>query len=197
MRGLLSVLAVMMLATPVQAKPVEHAVFGGGCFWAMQSEFELLKGVKAAIPGYAGGHVANPTYQQVCSHTTGHAEVIDISYDPAVISYKDLVRVFMRAHDPTTKDRQGNDVGDSYRSIILTASEAQASTAKAVIAELGRAHAYPDPIVTEVKPLSKFYQAEAYHMHYYDQHPDEPYCANVVAHEIASFKSKFKDRLKK
>jgi peptide-methionine (S)-S-oxide reductase len=193
---MLSVVAVLALAAPAQAKATEHAVFGGGCFWAMQSEFELLKGVKSAIPGYAGGHVANPSYQQVCSHTTGHAEVIDVSYDPAVISYKDLVRVFMRAHDPTTRDRQGNDVGDNYRSIILTASEAQASTAKAVIAELGRAHAYPDPIVTEVKPLSKFYQAESYHLHYYDQHPNEPYCANVVAHEIASFKAKFKDRLK-
>jgi peptide-methionine (S)-S-oxide reductase len=176
---------------------VEHAVFGGGCFWAMQSEFELLKGVQSAVPGYAGGHTANPSYMQVCSHTTGHAEVINISYDPAVISYKDLVRVFMRAHDPTTKDRQGNDVGDNYRSIILTADANQEKTAKAVLAELNRAHAYPAPIVTEIKPLTKFYQAEQYHMHYYDQHPNEPYCANVVASEIASFRTKFKDRLKR
>ena len=113
-----------------------------------------------------------------------------------MITYKDLVRVFMRAHDPTTKDRQGNDVGDNYRSVILTADAAQATTAKAVIAELGRAHAYSQPIVTQVAPLTKFYKAEQYHMHYYNQHPNEPYCANVVAHEIASFKAKFKDRLK-
>lgn len=189
-------LALLLVALPAQAKATAHAVFGGGCFWAMQSEFELLKGVQSAVPGYAGGTTPNPSYGQVCSHTTGHAEVIDITYDPKVISYKDLVRVFLRAHDPTTPDRQGNDVGNNYRSIILTQDQVQAATARAVIAEVNRAHVYHEPIVTEVKPLVKFYQAEAYHMHYYDQHPNEPYCANVVASEIASFRTKFKERLK-
>lgn len=186
----------MGAGTPATAATKAHATLGGGCFWAMQAEFEKLKGVDSAVPGYAGGTVKNPTYEQVCSHTTGHAEVIDVTYDPAVISYKDLVRVFMGAHDPTTLNRQGPDEGDNYRSVILTRTPSEATTARQVIAELDRAHTYKDPIVTQVKPLDRFYQAEGYHQHYFAQHPDEPYCANVVAEEVKRFREKFTARLK-
>lgn len=199
-RGILAGLLVMLLwvwsAAAGQAKAMDHATFGGGCFWAMQAEFELLGGVQSATPGYAGGHVANPTYEQVCTGDTGHAEVVDIAFDPAVISYKDLVRVFMRAHDPTTLDRQGPDEGTNYRSIILTRTPAQAATARAVIAELQRAHVYASPIVTEVKPLAAFYRAEEHHQHYYAQHPDEPYTSTVVAEEVKRFRTRFHNRLK-
>ena len=196
MRFAAMLLTLALTAMPAQAKPLAHATLGGGCFWAMQAEFEQLKGVTSAIPGYAGGHVPNPTYEQVCSHTTGHAEVIDVTYDPAVLSYKDLIRTFLGAHDPTTVDRQGNDVGDSYRSIVLTRNAQEATEARQVIVEVTKAHTYKDPIVTQVRPLEKFYRAEEYHQHYYAQHPDEPYCAGVVAGEIARFRQKFAARLK-
>ena len=199
-RPLLATLALAVAvgaATPAcAAKATAHATLGGGCFWAMQAEFEQLKGVESAIPGYAGGHVAKPTYEQVCSHTTGHAEVIDVTYDPAVLSYSDLLKAFFKAHDPTTVDRQGNDVGDSYRSIILTRTPAESQAARKLILDLNKGHAYPDPIVTQVRPLDHFYQAEGYHMHYYAQHPNEPYCATTVASEIARFRTRNAGKLK-
>jgi peptide-methionine (S)-S-oxide reductase len=184
------------LGAASEAKTLEHAVFGGGCFWAMQAEFELVKGVDSAVPGYAGGSVPNPSYGAVCSGTTGHAEVVDVAFDPKVISYRDLVKVFMGAHDPTTVNRQGPDSGTNYRSVILTSTPAQALTARSVIAELRKNKAYADPIVTEVKPLAAFYRAEEHHQHYYAQHPNEPYTAGVVAGEVARFKAKFGARLK-
>jgi peptide-methionine (S)-S-oxide reductase len=194
--------SVLMLAVWVwmtaasEAKTLEHATFGGGCFWAMQAEFELLKGVESAVPGYAGGTVPNPGYGAVCSGDTGHAEVVDVTFDPKIISYRNLVKVFMGAHDPTTLNRQGPDSGTNYRSIILTGSPAQALAARSVIAELRKNKVYSNPIVTEVKPLVAFYRAEEHHLHYYAQHPNEPYTAGVVAGEVARFKSKFATQIK-
>jgi peptide-methionine (S)-S-oxide reductase len=156
----------------------ELATFGGGCFWCLEAVFERLPGVKSVTSGYAGGHMANPTYEQVCSDTTGHAEVIRIEFDPAKISYEKLLDVFWRAHDPTTLNRQGNDMGTQYRSIILYHNEAQK-----LAAEKSKAAAqknFPHPLVTEIVPLTKFYPAESYHQKYYDNWPNAPYCRSVI-----------------
>ena len=194
--GFLLVAAWLCWASVGQAAALQHATLGGGCFWAMQAEFEQLKGVQSAVPGYAGGKTANPSYEQVCSGGTGHAEVIRVTFDPAVISYDKLLHVFFGAHDPTTRDRQGPDVGPNYRSLILTESPAQAKAAHAAIAELTRTHAFNAPIVTEVAPLTHFYRAEDYHQHYYALHPTQPYCAAVVSAEVARFRGRFGALLK-
>lgn len=184
-------LALWLLIAPAASAATAEAVFGGGCFWAFQSEFEMLRGVRSAEPGFAGGHQANPSYEAVCSGSTGHAEVIRVTYDPAVISYETLLKAFFGAHDPTSLNRQGNDVGEQYRSIILPATPEQGRAARAMIRSLTAAKVYDKPIVTQLKPLTAFYPAEAYHRHYYDRHPDEPYCRYVVAKEIAHFRHQF------
>jgi peptide-methionine (S)-S-oxide reductase len=174
----------------------EIATLGGGCFWCLEAVFKELRGVTKVQSGYAGGHVANPTYKQVCGAMTGHAEVVQVHFDPAQLDFADLLRVFFTTHDPTTKDRQGNDVGPQYRSIILTQSDAQAATAKAVMKEISDAKLYPAPLVTEIVPLTVFYPAEADHDDYYARNPWSGYCQVVIAPKVAKFRKAFKDRLK-
>lgn len=174
----------------------EIATLAGGCFWAMQTEFESLKGVDKVVAGYAGGSVPNPSYEQVCSETTGHAETVQIVYNPAVISYADLLRIYFTDIDPTTLNRQGNDTGTSYRSMIFYHNAKQRETAEKIIQEITAKKIYHDPIVTEVTPYRSFYTAEAYHQDYYVHNPDEPYCANVVAHEVQRFRKMNRARLK-
>ena len=170
---------------------LESAVFGGGCFWCLDAQFKLINGVKSVLSGYAGGTTKNPTYEQVCSETTGHAEVIQVEFDPAVVSYEDLLRKFFRAHDPTTLNRQGPDVGTSYRSIILYKDEKQKAIAEKVKAEAQKL--WPDPIVTEIVPLNTFYTAEDYHQDYFAKNPDQGYCRVVVAPKVKKFEKLLKE----
>jgi peptide-methionine (S)-S-oxide reductase len=173
----------------------ETAVFGGGCFWCTEAIFKRLKGVISVMPGYAGGHVDHPTYQGVCSGTTGHAEVIQIEFDPDVISYGDLLEVFWQAHDPTSLNRQGNDIGTQYRSIILTTSEVQREKAQAAIKEINESGQYGMPLVTQVKPLEAFYEAEQYHQDYYANNQNQPYCRMIISPKISHFVKEFPDKL--
>jgi peptide-methionine (S)-S-oxide reductase len=164
---------------------VETAVFGGGCFWCLDAQFKLVNGVKSVVSGYAGGTTKNPTYEQVCAETTGHAEVIQVEFDPAVVTYADLLRKFFHAHDPTTLNRQGPDVGTSYRSIILYRDANQKAVAEAVRREAQKD--WPDPIVTEIVPLQAFYRAEDYHQDYFAKNPTQGYCRMVVAPKVKKF----------
>ncbi len=172
------------------------ATLGGGCFWCLEAVYLGLRGVTRVVSGYAGGHLANPTYEQVCGKRTGHAEVVQVGFDPAQVSYEDLLRVFFTIHDPTTRDRQGNDVGPQYRSIILTHDDAQAATAKRVIAEIAQAGIWSVPIITEVRPLEVFWPAEEYHQNYFARNPGQGYCQAVVAPKVTKFRKSFADRLK-
>ncbi len=178
-----------------QIMKVEQATLGGGCFWCLEAAFEQLRGVDSVESGYAGGRQGEPTYEQVCGGRTGHAEVVRISYNPREIAYRDLLRAFFLIHDPTTKDRQGNDVGSQYRSIVLTHTPAQAEVARAVIKEL--APQLGKPITTEVRALDRFWRAEAHHQDYFARHPDQPYCAFVVAPKVEKLRHAFVDRLKR
>ncbi len=164
-------------------------VFGGGCFWCTEAVFKLFKGVTSTMPGYAGGHVQNPTYEQVCTETTGHAEVLKIEYDSAVIPFDTLLEVFFTMHDPTTPNRQGADSGSQYRSIILYSTPEQKSESEAYIKKIQKD--FDNPIVTEIKKLDKFYPAEKYHKDYYDNNRFQPYCAIVIGPKIAKVKKKF------
>jgi peptide-methionine (S)-S-oxide reductase len=175
----------------------EMATLAGGCFWCLEAVFDELNGVESVESGYSGGHVPNPTYKQVCSETTGHAEAVRITFDPEVLSYADLLRVFFTVHDPTTLNRQGNDVGTSYRSAIFYHDEAQKQTAEAIIKEITDAHLWPNRIVTEVKQFDAFYMAEDYHQEYFANNPFQPYCMVVVAPKVAKFRKQFVERLKK
>jgi peptide-methionine (S)-S-oxide reductase len=175
----------------------EKATLAGGCFWCLEAVFDELKGAVSVESGYAGGHVENPSYRAVCTGTTGHAEVVQVTFDPEVLAYADLLRVFFTIHDPTTLNRQGADVGTQYRSAIFTHSEAQAQTAAEIIAEVGGQGLWQDPIVTEVAPLDKFYMAEDYHQEYFANNPYQPYCMAVVAPKVTKFRKHFVDRLKK
>ncbi|HEY9855425.1 MAG TPA: peptide-methionine (S)-S-oxide reductase MsrA [Stenomitos sp.] len=179
------------------APQLEHATLGGGCFWCLEAVFRDLRGVERVVSGYAGGHVADPTYEEVCRGTTGHAEVVDVSFDPSVISYRDLLNVFFTIHDPTSLNRQGADVGTQYRSVIFTRSREQDMVAREVIQELSDARAYDDPIVTEVTALNTFYPAEGYHQDYFERNPNQPYCQVVVAPKVAKFRQKFLEKLKR
>jgi peptide-methionine (S)-S-oxide reductase len=172
------------------------ATVGGGCFWCLEAVYLGLRGVLRVVSGYAGGHVPNPTYEQVCGKRTGHAEVVQITFDPAVISFEDLLRVFFTIHDPTTRDRQGNDVGPQYRSIILAHNDGQSAAAHKVIAEIEAAGIWPAKLVTEVKSLQGFWPAEAYHQDYFATNPSQGYCQVVVAPKVAKFRKAFADRLK-
>lgn len=182
--------------TDRQADGLEVATLGGGCFWCMEPIFESLRGVVSVKPGYAGGHVANPSYQQVCGGQTGHAEVAQVVFDPQEISYRDLLHVFFSVHDPTTLNRQGADVGEQYRSVILPHSDEQRSTAEEVIRELTEERLYDRPIVTTIEPFMVFYPAEDYHQNYFANHPDAPYCAMVIAPKVAKFRQKYVGQLK-
>ncbi len=175
----------------------ELATLGGGCFWCVEAVFNQLKGVDSAISGYMGGHVDNPTYAQVCAMTTGHAEVVNVSFDNAVISYEDILNIFFATHDPTTLNRQGPDVGPQYRSGIWYHSQAQKLSAEAVIKRLNAQGLYRKPIVTEVSPASAFWVAEEYHQNYFANNPRQGYCAVVIAPKVAKFRKQYFERLKR
>ena len=175
---------------------MEKATLGGGCFWCLEAVFLGMKGIATATSGYAGGHVANPSYEEVCGKRTGHAEVVQVSYDPAIVSFPDLLRVFFAIHDPTTKDRQGADVGPQYRSIILTHDATQDAIAREVIAELTAARLWGNPIVTEIVPLTQFWPAEPEHQNYFVRNPWSGYCQAVVAPKVVKFRKNFADLLK-
>jgi len=175
----------------------EVATLGGGCFWCLDAVFRELRGVERVESGYAGGDYLNPTYRDVCSGMTGHAEVVQVTFDPEEISYRDLLGVFFTIHDPTTPNRQGGDVGTQYRSIILYHSRQQKETAESVIAELGREHVWSDPIVTQVVQASAFYPAEKYHQDYFANNANQPYCQIVIAPKVAKVRKAYLERLKK
>jgi peptide-methionine (S)-S-oxide reductase len=174
----------------------EIATLGGGCFWCLEAVYQHMQGVQSVESGYMGGHVANPSYQDVCTGQTGHAEVVRIAFDPEAVSFRDILEVFFSIHDPTTRDRQGNDTGPQYRSVIFCHDDAQRSTAEALIAELTASEAWPAPIVTEIRPASIFCAAEDYHRDYFRNHPREPYCAFVVVPKVRKFREKFAARLR-
>jgi peptide-methionine (S)-S-oxide reductase len=174
----------------------EAAVFGGGCFWCLEAVFLQLKGILNVEPGYAGGNKPDPTYEEVCSGNTGHAEVVKIEYDPLKISYELLLDIFFATHDPTTINRQGNDSGPQYRSVIFYNSEKQEQTAKKVMQDLEKSKIYPEPIVTDLKPLGSFYKAEDYHHKYFLSNPYQPYCQAVISPKVTKFRKKFIGYLK-
>ena len=176
---------------------LETATLAAGCFWCVEAVFDDLKGVQDVVSGYSGGHLENPTYQQVCSETTGHAEVVQIKFDREELSFKELLQVFFTVHDPTQLNRQGNDVGSSYRSAIFYHSDEQKRVAEEVIKEFTDERIYDQPIVTQIAPFDKFYAAEDYHQEYFANNPNQPYCAAVVAPKVAKFRQKFVSRLKK
>jgi len=175
----------------------ELATLAGGCFWCLEAAFDQLKGVERVQSGYAGGSGANPTYQQVCSGRTGHAEVVQVTYDPGVITYRDLLDVFFVVHDPTTLNRQGGDAGTQYRSAVFYHTPEQKAEAERVIAELNGAKLWDDPIVTEVVPLREFFPAEEYHRDYYKRNPEQGYCQIVIAPKVAKVRKQYFDRLKR
>lgn len=173
----------------------EKAILGGGCFWCLEAVFQKVKGVQHVISGYAGGHETNPTYEAVCSESTGHAEVVEITFDPKIIEYRQLLGIFFVIHDPTTLNYQGNDIGTQYRSVIYACSEEQLEIAKHMIAELEQEKLFKNPIVTEVMMAPIFYPAEDYHQNYYQNHPFQGYCMAVVGPKVSKFKKNFADLL--
>lgn len=185
------------MSTQAQAKSQEVATLAGGCFWCLDAVYRMLNGVIKVDSGYAGGHVPNPSYKDVCTGTTGHAEVVQITFDPSVISYRDLLGVFFTIHDPTTLNRQGGDIGPQYRSAIFYHSPEQQATAKAVIEEMTKQGIWNAPIVTEVTPYDMYYKAEGYHQDYYAGNQEQPYCAVVIAPKVAKARKAFLDRLVK
>lgn len=199
-------LSLMVFANPVNDKTkeaamdntdqLETATLGAGCFWCVEAIFQDLKGVHSVVSGYAGGHVEYPSYKDVCTGTTGHAEVAVIKFDPEVISYKDILYVFWLTHDPTTLNRQGGDVGSQYRSAIFYHSEKQKKIAEESRKETEDAKIYPNHIVTEIVPISNYYDAEDYHQDYYNLNPNQQYCKLVIDPKVQKFRKKFKDKLK-
>jgi peptide-methionine (S)-S-oxide reductase len=174
----------------------EVATVGGGCFWCLDAIYRQLRGVEKVASGYAGGTTPNPSYREVCGGRTGHAEVVQITFDPMEISYRDLLDVFFTIHDPTTKDRQGGDMGPQYRSVILTHSDDQARVAREAIADVDAEKIWDDPIVTEIGPLTKFYPAEDYHQDYFANNARQPYCQIVIAPKVAKFRRKFLEKMR-
>ena len=175
---------------------LEKATFGSGCFWCTEAVFERLKGVYKVVSGYSGGTVENPTYEQVCTGKTGHAEVTQITYDPKVITYDELLEVFWKTHDPTTLNRQGNDVGTQYRSVVFYHNDEQKRLAEKYKEELNKSDIWDKPIVTEISPFTNFYTAEKYHQNYYDNNPAHPYCSFVITPKVKKFEKVFRDKLK-
>ena len=180
-----------------QNTKLDTAYFGEGCFWCTEAVFERLKGVKSVVSGYSGGTVANPTYEEVCTGTTGHAETCQIIYDPNEISYQELLIVFFRTHDPTSLNRQGADVGTQYRSVIFYDNDKQKELAEFAKKKINEEKLYDKPVVTEITPFKVFYKAEDYHQNYYDKNPNQGYCAFVIAPKVEKFEKLFKDKLKK
>lgn len=183
--------------TQVAAATTDTATFGEGCFWCTEAFFQRLEGIISVTSGYGGGHVENPTYEQVCDKTTGHVELARIVYDPSKISYDELLEVFWKTHDPTTKDRQGNDVGPQYKSVIYYHSEEQKQKAEKYKAELDKSGAWDKPIVTTIEPFKNFYPAENYHQDYYNNNQQQGYCYFVIRPKLEKFEKVFKDKLKK
>jgi peptide-methionine (S)-S-oxide reductase len=175
----------------------EIITLGGGCFWCVEAVYDQLKGVEDVVSGYSGGHVVNPTYQQVCNKTTGHAEVIQVTFDNEQISLGEILDVFFTVHDPTTPNRQGNDVGPQYRSAIFTHSDEQKRVAEEKIKEITAAKLWDNPIVTEVTPFKNFYAAEDYHQRFFEQNPEQQYCRFIVAPKVAKFRKQYISKLKK
>ncbi|WP_254862928.1 peptide-methionine (S)-S-oxide reductase MsrA [Halovivax gelatinilyticus] len=172
---------------------MERATFGGGCFWCIEAAFELVPGVESVTSGYAGGHADDPTYEDVCNETTGHAEVVQLEYDPTAVSYADLLETFVTIHDPTQRNRQGPDVGTQYRSIVLVHDDRQEELARAFFDELDEA--YDDEVVTEIEPLETFYEAEAYHQNYFEKNPNDAYCQHHASPKIERVRKRFEDRI--
>lgn len=191
------ILILLIFSTNIMGKELEKATLGGGCFWCTEAVYLELKGVVDVKPGYSGGHVKNPTYKEVCTEATGHAEVVQITFDPEVVSFSEILEVFFATHDPTTLNRQGNDAGTQYRSAIFYHSEEQKQTAGKVIDLLEKEKAYNKPIVTEVTPFDSFYVAEDYHINYFERNKNQPYCQYVVAPKVEKFRKVFKNKLKK
>ncbi|TWT87734.1 Peptide methionine sulfoxide reductase MsrA [Pseudobythopirellula maris] len=181
--------------TPISDSPTSQATFGGGCFWCTEAVFEQLKGVQDVVSGYTGGKSIKPTYEEVCSGLSGHAEVVRITYDPGAISYSDLLEVFFKTHDPTTLNRQGADRGTQYRSVVYYHDDEQKRTAEAVVAALDKSGAFNSKIVTEISPAETFYPAEAYHQDYFSLNPTQGYCRAVIVPKMAKFRQAFADRL--
>lgn len=177
-------------------KPTQTATLAGGCFWCLEAVYQEVRGVERVVSGYAGGHVPNPTYEQVCAKQTGHAEVVQIEYDPAVVSFNDLLDIFFTIHDPTTLNRQGNDIGPQYRSAIFTHDDDQKRSAEEKIAAITAEGLWPNPIVTEICPLEIFYPAEDYHQNYFKRNPFQGYCMAVVGPKVAKFRKQYTEKLK-
>jgi peptide-methionine (S)-S-oxide reductase len=190
-----------MLQAQLHTKPPpqgkEVATLAGGCFWCLEAVYDELNGIEDVVSGYAGGKVPNPSYEMVCTGTTGHAEVVQITFDPKVISFKEILEVFFTIHDPTTLNRQGPDVGTQYRSAIFYHTSEQKMIAEQVIAELEAANIWDAPIVTELKPFEEFYPAEDYHQEYFKRNPSQPYCRVVIAPKVAKFRKPFLDKLRR
>lgn len=199
---MVAVIAVVLVGTNTMSQTISHSqgretiTLGGGCFWCTEAVFEQLKGVEKVESGYSGGTVPHPTYQQVCSGDTGHAEVSQITFDPKVISLKEILEVFFTVHNPTTLNQQGNDVGTQYRSVIFYRNAEQKTVAKQVIKEIEAAKIWDGRIVTDISPFKEFYNAEDYHQEYFRQHGQQPYCRVVIAPKVAKFREHFRDKLK-
>jgi len=174
----------------------QTAIFGGGCFWCIEAAFNRLRGVQQAVSGYMGGHVDKPTYRQVCNGDTGHVEVVQVTFNPDEIAYRDLLEVFFSVHDPTTLNQQGNDVGEQYRSVIFYTSDEQQREAEETIAALTEAKAFPEPIVTAVEPATTFFEAEGYHQEYFDNNRTQPYCQFVIAPKLKKFEKQFGEKMR-
>lgn len=179
-----------------QPRKLEQATLGGGCFWCLEAIFENIEGVENVVSGYAGGHVANPTYEQVCTGTTGHAEVVQISFDPSRISYREILEIFFTMHDPTTLNRQGNDVGPQYRSVVFYHNPEQKKIAENIIREIEASGVWGRPLVTQVAPLDAFYPAEAEHQEFFRRNPYQPYCQFVIAPKVTELRRRYAHRLK-
>ena len=174
----------------------ELATLGGGCFWCVEAVYEQVKGIEKVVSGYAGGLRPDPTYEQVCSGATGHAEVVQLEYDPELITYRDILEIFFATHDPTTLNRQGADVGTQYRSVIFFHDKGQKATAEDVVREVEETGAWPNRVITEISPFTSFYPAEDYHQQYYRNHPEQGYCRAVIAPKLSKFRSKYLEKLK-
>ncbi|WP_162670608.1 peptide-methionine (S)-S-oxide reductase MsrA [Gemmata massiliana] len=183
-------------ATPAAPATTEVATFGSGCFWCTEAVFLQMKGVQKVVSGYSGGHVPNPTYEQICSGRTGHAEVVQVTFDPSVVSFAELLEVFWRSHDPTTLNRQGHDVGTQYRSAVFYHSERQKRLAERYKEKIDAAGVFPVPIVTQIVPFTEFFSAEAYHQDYYANNTQQPYCRAVIGPKVEKLRKVFHDRLK-
>jgi peptide-methionine (S)-S-oxide reductase len=197
MTHIIIIIILLFMNTPLENEnKMEKATLGGGCFWCTEAVFLQLNGVEKVVPGYSGGHIKNPAYREVTTGRTGHAEVVQIIYDPKVVEFKEILEVFFATHDPTTLNRQGNDVGTQYRSAVFYHNEEQKQVAEEVIKLLEKEKAYNDPIVTEVTAFSAFYLAEDYHHNYFAKNKNQPYCQYVVAPKVEKFKKVFKEKLK-